>query len=75
MPKPWIEKLSGPVNGVNLTFETPQNFVPGSVKVFVNGIVLVADMDDGWTELGTKKVVMKIAPIPGDVLQAYYLTV
>lgn len=73
MPKVFIEKLSGSTNGVNLVFETPKDFVPGSVRVFVNGIVLVANMDDGWTELGTKKVVMKIAPIPGDVLQAYYL--
>ena len=75
MPKAFIEKLYGEVNGINQTFETAKNFIPGSVKVFVNGLVLEASMDDGWVELGVNRVRMKIAPIPGDVLQAYFMTV
>jgi hypothetical protein len=50
-------------------------YTPGSVQVFRNGLLLEPSFADGFIELGGKKIQMKIAPEPGEVLQAYYLPV
>lgn len=75
MSLPFIEPLYGQTNGINQIFQTSMNYTPGSVQVFRNGLLLEASLDDGFVELGAKKIQMKIAPIPGEVLQAYYLPV
>ena len=68
--------MRGAVNGINTVFETPDPYVPGSVRVFVNGQLKRADLEDGWTELGGRRVRLAEAPkaAPGavDVVQAYY---
>jgi hypothetical protein len=75
MPAVTIELLYGVTNGVNLIFKTSMDYAPGSVKVFRNGMLMEAALDDGFVELGSKKIQMKIAPDSGEVLQAYYLPV
>jgi hypothetical protein len=74
---PKIERLSGPINGANLIFETSAEYVPGSVRVFINGLLGLQPLVDGWTELGGKRIRLNEAPAnsPGDpdVIQAYYL--
>jgi hypothetical protein len=32
-------------------------------------------MDDGWTELGSRKILLKEAPFVADIIQAYYIPV
>lgn len=73
MSCPIIEKLSGVINGYNLVFETSRSYVPGSVRVFVNGNVNEVSGPDGWKELGSKRIAMKEIPRPTDILQAYYI--
>jgi hypothetical protein len=74
MSCPIIEKLSGTANGFNTIFETSRGYVPGSVRVFVNGIVGEGSLTDGWKELGNKRIAMNDPPRPTDILQAYYVT-
>lgn len=73
MELPIIEKLSGQVNGTNVVFETSRGYVPGSTKVFINGLVGLELLTDGWTESGNKIVKLKVPPRVGDVLQIYYV--
>jgi len=73
MPGPIIEKLSGVANGSNTIFRTRYTYFPGSVRVFVNGIVNEVSGPDGWNELGGKRISMKEPPRPTDILQAYYI--
>lgn len=69
--------LLGPVNGSNRIFETPSSYRPGSVRVFVNGQLKTQLREDGWEELGGRKIRLRIAPQAGpgsaDVLSVFYL--
>lgn len=69
----FIEPMYGLVDGVNQIFQTKNEYMPGTLRVFVNGVVYYGPFDDGWTELGDRKIRMKIAPVVGDVIQAYYV--
>jgi hypothetical protein len=77
MAYPVIEPLLGPVNSSNLVFETTVEYRPASVQVFQNGQLKTKLLDDGWVELGGKKIRMKIAPRSGpgwaDVMSVYYI--
>jgi len=76
---PVIEQLQGPVNGSNVLFQTSVDYVPGSTHVFLNGMAWTQPLENGWDELGGRRIRMKEAPRavppPGnpDVLQVYYL--
>ena len=75
MPATKIEILYGVTDGTNLIFSTSMNYAPGSVNVFRNGILLVSSFDDGFIELGHKRVQLKSAPVAGEIIQAFYLPV
>lgn len=74
---PLIQPLLGAIDGSNQVFDTPAPYVPGSVRVFINGQLKTKDLVDGWTELGGTKVRLKEPPqvLSGyaDVVQAYYI--
>jgi hypothetical protein len=70
---PIIERLSGVINGYNVVFETSRPYVPGSLKVFHNGLLGLEELVDGWVELGNGRIRLKEIPREGDILQAYYL--
>jgi hypothetical protein len=72
---PVIELLDGVTDSNNKLFLTSGNYVAGSVRVFRNGALLEASLVDGWTELGSKKVLLKEAPKDTDIMQAYYLRI
>jgi len=73
MPQPGlIEPATGLVDGFNTLFLSSSMYVPGSVQVWLNGQMKRKDWDDGWTELGSNKILLKEAPIPGDVVQVFY---
>lgn len=71
--RPIIEPLLGVVNGTNKLFETTAPYVPNSVVVFLNGQAKVREHDDGWEELGHKRIRLKEAPHVDDDVMAYYL--
>ena len=73
LPPPVIRPAVGVTNGVNTTFFTPDGYVSGTLRVWLNGLLMRADYDDGWTETGPNKFQMKQAPHVGDVVQAYYV--
>jgi hypothetical protein len=68
-----LRVLTGSVDGVNVVFQTPYPYRPGSVRIFLDGQLKREDFDDGWIELGYDKVQLKIPPESGRVVQAYFL--
>lgn len=56
-------------------FAVPEPYIPGSLRVFLNGLVLRSDFTDGFTESGTTQFTMNEPPQAGDVLYVYYLPV
>lgn len=67
-----IEPARGAINGVNTRFSTSAMYVPGSIQVWVNGLLKQKDAPDGWTELGSNKFALGEAPLVGAVVQVYF---
>lgn len=72
MANPRIADAVGLVDGVNKDFTTPTDFTPGSMEVFLNGILLRRQDDDGWTETGANAFQLKEAPKPLDLIRVFY---
>jgi hypothetical protein len=70
--QPYIEVAIGTPNGVTTVFGTSAPYMPGSVQVFVNGVLKRKDFDDGWIEYASQKIKLKEAPLEGDTIQVYY---
>lgn len=64
--------LRGIPDGVTKVFETDVDYAPGSVRVFINGVLQVKTGPNGWDELGKRFIRMKVAPVVGADLQAYF---
>lgn len=73
MGHPRFEKLSGAINGFNVVFETSAAYAPGSVRVFLNGVLLQKSTAEGFSEAGSNRIKMKEPPRVGEVVQAFYL--
>jgi hypothetical protein len=79
MPIPRFEVPSGTIDGVNTVFTTVAPYQAGTTAVFLNGVLLRPDLDDGWTETDpaagtlTLKEAPRDTPICPDVLQVFYL--
>ena len=69
------EVAQGAVNGSNRTFKTARFYKTGSLRVWTNGMLGLAGLVDGWTELGGQKFRMDEAPRDGDQVQVYYLAI
>jgi len=67
--------MDGVIDGNNKLFLTSADYIVGSVRVFRNGALLERSLVDGWTELGSKKILLKEAPRDTDIMQAYYIRV
>jgi hypothetical protein len=64
---------TGTADGHNTVFELPRPYVPKSLVVYLNGRASVATFDDGWVELGGRKLQMKVPPRPGDTIMAFFM--
>lgn len=64
------ETLTGTINGSNATFSTANNFVPGSVDVFVNG--LKQKRVTHFNTTGVTTIIFSDSPQVGDILVANY---
>jgi hypothetical protein len=64
--------MVGLVDGFNRVFRTPGPYWPGSVRVFVNGIVQSPLDEDGWVETGFSEVTLREPPFAGDQVLVSY---
>jgi hypothetical protein len=73
-----FEVPSGTVDGINTVFTVSLPYVTGSTAVWLNGVLLRKDLDDGWTESdpSTGEITLKEAPLSSgpcpDVLQVFF---
>jgi len=72
---PRFEVAAGVIDGVNTVFTVSGAYTPDTTAVFLNGIAQVMGYDDGWfeTTYTTGVITLKEAPIPGDVVQVFYI--
>lgn len=61
---------SGPINGSNATFTTLYNFIPESVKVYVNG--LNQKKPTHFNTIGSNTITLADSPMTGDILLIDY---
>ena len=64
------EPLLGVIDGSNATFTLPDNFIPGTVDVAINGLTQRRTVD--FTTVGTTTILMSESPLVGDYLTASY---
>lgn len=68
-----IRKLTPPSNGILTVFNTPEEYIAGSLRLFWNGIAVNPDDDRyGWAETGSNEITTVNPPRAGTVLQAFY---
>lgn len=72
---PTIEELSGVVNGINRIYSTSLAYKSDSIRVWINGELMRADLDNGWVELGSNQIELNEAPLVGTTLNAWYLPI
>lgn len=79
MPVPRFEVPAGAVDGGNTTFTTSVPYQPGTTAVFLNGLLLRPDLDDGWLETDPTTGVIDLkeaprgTPVCPDVVQVFFL--
>lgn len=68
--------LTGVIDGVNKTFHTTYPYNDAYVQVYLNGLLLRADLDTGYTLIPPSTIVMNEAPQAGpddpDTLEVEY---
>lgn len=78
MPSPRFEVPSGSVDNANTIFIVSRPYTPGSVAVFMNGLLQERSLLDGWfeTDADAGVVTLKEAPrstgVP-DVIQIFFI--
>lgn len=72
MSDPVLAEASGTIDGVNVDFTTPSAYHPGTLWVYLNGLLVQRDGDEGPVELGGNAFRLREAPFPGDTVHAYY---
>lgn len=75
MAGPVFTVAVGAIDGVNVFFFTPTPYTPGTLAVFLNGVLLRKDYDNGWIDINpvTGAFETKEAPRTADTLQVFYL--
>lgn len=75
VPIPRFEVPAGAVDGSNQIFTVSVPYGAGTIAVFLNGMLMRADYDDGWVEANpaSGQVEMKQAPLVSDVVQIFFI--
>lgn len=73
MPNPRFETAQGSVDGFNRDFFVSEDYTANTLVVFRNGQLLERSLENGWEEMGGVDFRMKIAPLPADIIQAFYM--
>lgn len=71
----YNNQITGIKNSVNLTFSTSQNFKPGSLKIYMNGLRLTPGATFDYVETGANIFQINYAPDSTDILIAEYETI
>lgn len=61
----------GLINGVNIVFVTLNNFIPGQLDVFLNGLRQTIVVD--YTTVGTNTILLNISPNSGELVTVNYI--
>lgn len=75
MSTPFFENPSGVIDGINTVFTLTHVYIVGSTAVFLNGLLLNKELENGWEETSpsSRIITMNIAPEIDDILTVYYL--
>jgi len=70
-----IEVPIGDINGVNVTFYTSVAYQSGTLREWMNGILIRSSDDDGFTETNpaTGEFQTKVALLNGDAIVVRYI--
>lgn len=72
MSDPVLAEATGIIDGVNVDYTTPSPYFPGSLWVYINGVLVQQDGDEGPIELGGNAFQLREALRTGDTLHVYY---
>lgn len=74
MSEPVLAEAIGVIDGINVDFQTPSPYYPGTLFSYLNGLLQRQSDEDGPQEMGANAVRMRRAPRPTDTLHFYYDT-
>lgn len=60
---PYKEPAIGPINGFNVTFTTSFRFIPGTIRVYLNGLEQMSP--DDYTEIDNHTIQFANPPLGG----------
>jgi len=68
-----FERPVGSIDGANRAFQTDAEFVPATLRVWLNGLLVRGEDEDGWEVTGVATFEMRRAPVAGDTLLCRYV--
>lgn len=60
------ETPTGNIDGINTVFSTAAPFVPGTTRVYLNGLRLTLGVSKSYRETGPDQITLNVAPQTGD---------
>lgn len=72
MSDPVLAEAIGAIDGVNVDYTTPTVYSPGTLWVYINGLLVEQDGVEGVDELGGNAFRLREALRTGDTLHVYY---
>jgi hypothetical protein len=72
MSDPVLAEAIGPIDGANVDFTTVSAYQPGTLWLYINGVLVERDGTEGVIELGGNAFRLKEPVFPGDTLHTYY---
>ena len=69
------EDTSLQVDGIATTFTVANNYVPGTLKVYLNGLRQQSGIGNDYDEVLPNQFTVPIAPIVGDIFIVEYIKV
>lgn len=67
-----FEFPTGKIDGINKIFRLKNNYKKYSLHVFLNGVLINENLEEGWFTTTSNKFVLLEAPLEGDIVGVYY---
>ena len=74
MTEPVLAEAIGVIDGINVDFNTPVAYQPGTLFAYLNGVLVQQSGTEGPIEMGGTDVRMREAPRIDDTLHFYFDT-